>query len=287
MAALTQGPGRAPVAGGTIAFLVQGDGLPLATTHPYTVPKAGFGAYEGIATITVYPRGFGDSVPVRTPLDFGFWQLADDLDAVRRHLGLDRWAYWGTSMGGFTGLIYALKYQPTLTALILDSTAASVRYRDDPDSIWPHIRQTPESAAYFRDKTQERLDAFFIEILRAQNVPEPEKAWQRSLEMSYWNPGALPEIIRRIGEFDTEPRLGEIRIPTLVLQGGKDAQCPPRQGQILARGIPGAQYEVFPETGPGVLMRGRPGQVTAEWERAVQVATAFLRRAARSAPTAA
>lgn len=279
MAQLRAGRGKAPVDGGEVAYLIAGDGMPLASAHPYTTPKAGMGEFPGIATITVWPRGFGESSPVRDREDFGFWRLSDDLDAVRRHLGLERWAYWGTSMGGFTALIYALAYQPTLVALILDSTADSHRYRDDPDSIWPKIRRTPQSAAYYGSPSWETLSAFFVETLRAQGVPDPQAAWrQRSAEWD-WNPGALPEILRRLPEFDTAPRLGELRIPTLILQGGKDLQCPPTQGRILHQRIPGSVYEFFPGTGHGVLAPDRPGAVPEEWRRAVSVATAFLERA--------
>lgn len=279
MIELSPGRGRALVDGGHVAYLIQGRGLPLASAHPYTTPRAGFGEFAGVATITVWPRGFGESSPARGREDFGFWRLADDLDAVRRHLGLERWAFWGTSMGGFTGLVYALDHQDTLVALILDSTADSHRYRDDPDSIWPNIRRSGQSSKYFASPSWETLTEFFVETFRAQGVPEPERAWQQRMKEWDWHPEALPEILRRIGEFDTAPRLGELRIPTLILQGGKDLQCPTRQGQILHQGIPGSRYEFFPNTGHGVLAPGRPGAVAEEWQRAVSVATAFLQRA--------
>ena len=279
MATLKAGRGKAPVDGGEVAYLIQGAGMPLATAHPYATPKTGVGEFAGIATITVWPRGFGDSSKARGREDYGFWRLAADLDAVRRHLGLERWAFWGTSMGGFTGLVYALDYQDTLVALILDSTAGSHRYRDDPDSIWPKIRKTPQSAAYYGSPSWKTFTDFFVETFRAQGVPDPARAWEQRMKEWDMHPDALPEILRRMSEFDTAPRLAELRIPTLIFQGGKDLQCPTTQGQTLHREIPGSLYEFFRNTGHGVLAPGRPGAVPEEWRRAVVVATAFLERA--------
>ena len=44
-------------------------------------------------------------------------------------------------------------------------------------------------------------------------------------------------------------RLGEIRVPTLVLAGGKDQVVPPDRTRQVADGIPGARFEIDPESG--------------------------------------
>ena len=45
---------------------------------------------------------------------------------------------------------------------------------------------------------------------------------------------------------DTAGRLAGIDAPTLVLAGGLDMLTPPRHGQAVADGIPGARFEVLP-----------------------------------------
>ena len=160
-------------------------------------------------------------------------------------------------MGGFTGLIYALKYQQTLSALVLDSTAASHLYRDDPNSVWPEARATEESIAFRENPSQETVGPFFTRIRDLEGSPAPRpgtEAWMNSMEM---NPHALGEILNRISEFDTRLQLSEIRIPTLVLSGELDRQCPPSQARIIAEGIPGSVLKVYPDTGHGVI-RARP-----------------------------
>jgi pimeloyl-ACP methyl ester carboxylesterase len=64
----------------------------------------------------------------------------------------------------------------------------------------------------------------------------------------------------------------------IILQGARDLQCPPAQGQNLAQRIPGAQYEFFPKAGHGVLQPGRPDAAPEDWARAVEVSTAFVER---------
>ncbi|MDP9468969.1 MAG: alpha/beta hydrolase [Chloroflexota bacterium] len=44
-------------------------------------------------------------------------------------------------------------------------------------------------------------------------------------------------------------RLGEIRVPTLVLAGGQDQVVPLASTQMVAQRIPGARFEVDPESG--------------------------------------
>ena len=44
-------------------------------------------------------------------------------------------------------------------------------------------------------------------------------------------------------------RLGEIGVPTLVLAGGKDQVVPPEQTRQVADAIPGARFELDPESG--------------------------------------
>jgi proline iminopeptidase len=44
-------------------------------------------------------------------------------------------------------------------------------------------------------------------------------------------------------------RLGEIRVPTLVVVGENDWLIPPGASRVIAEGIPGAELLVIPESG--------------------------------------
>lgn len=51
--------------------------------------------------------------------------------------------------------------------------------------------------------------------------------------------------------FDASGRIGEIRAPTLVVSGGRDAAYPPDLTRELVAGIPGARHIEYPKAGHG------------------------------------
>lgn len=245
----------APVEGGGIAYRINGAGPPLVSTHPYAMPARGGHAIPGVTTITVWPRGFGRSSAPRDASDYGIWRLADDVEAVRQHLQVSKWAFWGVSMGGFTGLTYALDHQQALCALILDSTAASHHYTTDPQSIWPDVNTSEEARRFFLNPTPENRDAFFARMRSAQVTRDP--TYQPPTELDI-NAAALRQIMATLDTYDVRTRLHEIRVPTLVLAGERDSQCTPGQARIIAAGVSNARLEVFPNIGHGVVRADRP-----------------------------
>ena len=95
-----------------------------------------------------------------------------------------------------------------------------------------------------------------------------------------WIPGDMPlealtEIISTIERFDTRPRLNEIHMPTLILAGDRDPQCPPNQSRVIAEGIVGSVLKMFPDTGHGVIRHNPPG--------ALETVQEFIRSAGSTA----
>ncbi len=263
MTLLAPGRYQAPVDGGHVAYGIVGAGAPIVTSHPYGTPKAGHGPIPGYSTITVWPRGFGASSEARDNRDYGFWRLSEDLDAVRRHLDVATWSYWGTSMGGFVGLIYALQFPATLSALILDSAAPSHHYKDDPGSVYPTIRASEAFATLLAEPSWETLRGYFVLRSRLEGHADPEGLWEQGLMNRDLNPYAYAEIMRRLEAFDTRAQLGAIRLPTLILAGENDLQCPPSQARLIADGIPSSILKVFPDCGHGVIRNNPPGALDA------------------------
>ncbi len=253
-----QGMGKAASDGGDIAYLVEGEGPVIAGSHPYWAPKnGGYPRVSGCTTITVYPRGFGRSSPARDASDYGFWRLSDDLDAVRKQLGLDRWFYWGVSYGGMTGQVYAVTYPHTLSGMILDGTAPSWQYIQDTTSIWPEVSKSPEAAA-FRDNPTPEAQKAFSAVIQRLGMGEWGFPKQGMIEQEQ-NPVALAECIRRIGEYDVREELTSLEIPVLILVGEQDPSCPPSQSAIIANAVPHAEMHVFPNVGHGVRFHNPPG----------------------------
>lgn len=257
MTSLTQGLGKTPSEGGEIAYIVEGEGVAIAGAHPYWSPKGGgYPKIPGFTTITVFPRDFGESSRARDASDYGFWRLSDDLDAVRRHLGLEKWIYWGVSYGGMTGQVYALKYRETLYGLILDGTAPSWQYIQDTNSIWPEVTRSPEAAAFRSNSTPETQRAF-RDLIGRLGMNEWGFPKEGMIEQEQ-NPSALAECVRRIGEYDVREDLKNLNIPVLILVGEKDPSCPPSQAKIIADCVPNGSLHIFPGIGHGVRFHKPP-----------------------------
>ena len=76
-------------------------------------------------------RGSGRSTKLDEPSGYTVSNMADDVEAVRRALGLGKISMLGHSYGGVLAQAYALKYQEHLSHLILASTFHSTRQLND------------------------------------------------------------------------------------------------------------------------------------------------------------
>ena len=69
-------------------------------------------------------RGCGRSAPHASALDTDLtsnttWHLVDDMEALRRHLGIERWLVLGGSWGSSLALAYAVRFPERVTEVIL------------------------------------------------------------------------------------------------------------------------------------------------------------------------
>jgi pimeloyl-ACP methyl ester carboxylesterase len=58
--------------------------------------------------------------------------MADDLEAVRRALGIASWTIWGMSGGSMVAQVYARRHPDALQALVLDSAGPCFLTEDLP-----------------------------------------------------------------------------------------------------------------------------------------------------------
>jgi 3-oxoadipate enol-lactonase len=79
-------------------------------------------------------------------------------------------------------------------------------------------------------------------------------------------------------DFDVRPRLGRLRVPTLILHGLEDNVVDPSHARLLRQAIPGSEVRLLPNTGHLIPIE-RPEEVTQillDW---------FARVSSRSSPT--
>ncbi|MGH8049167.1 MAG: prolyl aminopeptidase [Arenimonas sp.] len=64
-------------------------------------------------------RGAGRSTPHADLVDNTTWTLVDDIEKLRKHLGIDRWQVFGGSWGSTLALAYAEKHPECVTELVI------------------------------------------------------------------------------------------------------------------------------------------------------------------------
>ncbi len=64
-------------------------------------------------------RGCGRSRPHASVVANTTWHLVEDIEAIRRDLGIDRWIAFGGSWGATLALIYAISHPERVTQLVL------------------------------------------------------------------------------------------------------------------------------------------------------------------------
>jgi pimeloyl-ACP methyl ester carboxylesterase len=166
-------------------------------------------------------------------------------EAVRGVLGTEGYVLGGHSMGGAVALQMAVNGTEGLEAVVLVATGARL-------AVAPVV---------FR-LILEDFEGFVQTIDRAalgpDTPPEVRDAVARTVRR------CPPEVVHgdfaACDRFDLRERLGEIRVPALVICGEKDRLAPLSLSAALAEGIPGARLLTVPGAGHLVMLE-RPGAV--------------------------
>jgi len=186
---------------------------------------------------TVRPdlRGFGRSDPAEREFN-----LTEDLVAVLDEEGIRRAAVVGLSLGGYVALDVALARPDRVSGLVL--VGAGVTGFDDwSEAIQRHREQTDAAVQGGDLAGAMELDLELWCPLRSGDD-------DRQRRIARENPNApLAEGLADVFEQDAIGRLGEIRVPTLVLVGDRDVSEMLRLADVLAMGIPAARKVVLEE----------------------------------------
>jgi pimeloyl-ACP methyl ester carboxylesterase len=201
-----------------------------ADSWQYNIP--GF-VEAGYRVIAFDRRGWGRSTanPDTGPQP-GF--IAEDLHALVEHLKLDRFHLVAVAGGGFAAYDYALWHPERLHSLVIAASGGAI---------------VDEELSKLREQTT--LPGFrswppeFREVSMGYMATNPE-GLQRWLEIHHnsQQPGAPAQPQRTTITF---AKLATIRVPTLLMPGDQDIQCPPWVMRRQLAHIPGAKFIVLPE----------------------------------------
>jgi pimeloyl-ACP methyl ester carboxylesterase len=223
-----EGPGGEPV-----VLCVHGYGQSSAFWAP-TLERLARAGLRGLAPDL---PGFGGSAAAPGP--YTMEAYADGLAALLEARGIDRVALVGGSMGGVVAQHLALRHPARVARLLLVATGGAM---GDPaaglaraDAVaaapWDEAAVAPLVAGFFRTPPSEERVTEYRRIAR-----------QASHQ-------AAVEAARSNARSRTLERLGEIRVPTFIIQGRHDRARTPEHGAAMRDRIPGARLAILENSG--------------------------------------
>ncbi|HLJ05060.1 MAG TPA: alpha/beta hydrolase [Acetobacteraceae bacterium] len=198
-------------------------------------------------------RGQGRSAAA-DPATYTLDENVEDMEALRRHLGLGPIVSIGTSYGGMVAMAHAARYPDAVSHLVLIVTAAHggfiprarqiVRERGNDEqravceTLWAGAFHTVEEMRHY----------YAVMGPMYARSHDPGAAGEAGRARAIYSPEPLNRAFGPNGflrGFDLRPELPRITAPTLVLAGRHDWICPPEFSEEIARLIPGADLRVF------------------------------------------
>ena len=271
--------GFVDVGGVLIYYKSLGAGSPLLILHggpgasheyllPYLIPLA-----KTNRLVFIDERGSGKSTKLEDPSGYTVENMADDVETVRRSLGLGKISLLGHSYGGVLAQAYALKYQENLTHLILASTFHSTRQLNDVfkkmmAAMTPELRgriKALEKAGLYghgKDFEKNRYPAPYMVAAWGEGYfpylyqrhpdanydPASSGSMSWDLYREMWGSHGEFVIDGNLASVEYADRLGALHVPTLITVGDHD-ESDPSIARDMQRCIAGSQLVVLPQSG--------------------------------------
>ena len=238
--------GLAPIDGTALRYEERGAGWPVVLLHGFSLDRRMWDdqvdAFAQTHTVIRYDlRGFGESSPGSVS-----YAHADDLAHLLDHLGHDRVALVGLSLGGGAAINFAVTRPDRVRALIVvDPSLGGFRWSAEFTAAQAAVRATAQ-----RDGIGAARHAWLSSPLFAPAMADPlvgarlraivdDYSGYHWLNVDHGRPFSPPAI----------DRLGEIRTPSLVLVGERDTADFHAIASTLERGVADARKMTLPGVG--------------------------------------
>ncbi len=232
-------------------------------------------------------RGCGRSTPFSELRDNTVWHLVDDIERLRKHLGIDRWLVFGGSWGSTLALAYAQTHPERVSGLILRGIFLCRQsdidwlYQDGANALFPDawegfLAPIPE------DEHHDLVAAYHKRLFGDDEIARlaAARAWSRwegdtvtikgpegraddfendrfvdafaRIENAYFASGGCFESDNQL--LDNAYIIADI--PCTIIQGRYDAVCPPRGAWALHKALPKSKLEIIGDAGHSAMEPG-------------------------------
>ena len=208
-------------------------------------------------------RGCGWSKKTKKS-DYTLENNVEDIEALRKYLGLNRISILGISYGGMVAQGYAIRYNKHVDKLILVVTAPSYHFIDEAKQNLKKIgnaKQISVCEKYLWNGTfnSDREINYYFKVMDPLYIYNHKKKKRRKLSSKKVKSGQLKNILSYevlnagfsdfLHHFNYISKLKKITCPTLILAGQNDWVCSPKQSRIMAENIANSKLKIFKKCG--------------------------------------
>ncbi len=210
---------------GTLYYTVMGEGRPLMLIHGNTMTAASqhrlaqkFTDEHQVISIDLLGHGHSARPPDLFTTRYFAIQGESLADLLQHLFPTSSVPIFGMSAGAMSAMHAVCDASKHIAALILDGVFSTV----GPETLEAHRTNV------------NRVSPTWERYMRSQHGAD---WWPQLLD-------GLMHVIEQMAEhqISTTPCLGDIHIPTLLFQGGRDRFCPEHQGRAVAAAIPGTRF---------------------------------------------
>lgn len=223
-------------------------------------------------------RGCGRSTPHANVENNTTWDLVEDIERIRKALGISKWIVFGGSWGATLALVYAQTYPKRVEALVLRGIFTMTQaeldwfYGGGAGAFWPE--QWRAFAHMVPKDERDNLIAAYHKRLFGEDIGEQTRfarawaGWESALAVLSPNglrgapSGAYARAFARLenhyfindGFLDADGKIhrdmGLLKdIPGHIVQGRYDMVCPPATAQRVHEAWPGSKLTMIPDAG--------------------------------------
>jgi proline iminopeptidase len=188
----------------------------------------------------------------------------EDIEALRKYLGLKKINILGVSYGGMVAQGYAIRYKKNIDKLILVSTAPSYHFIETAKENLAEIGtknqiSVCEKYLWNGSFTNSRDVNHYFKTMDSLYIYNHKKKKRKKPSSKKIKSGKIDNILSydvlNVGfstflhEFNFIPKLKNIKCPTLILVGKNDWVCMPSHSKIMAEKIPNSTLKIFNKCG--------------------------------------
>ena len=197
---------------------------------------------ENYRLIFIDLRGNGRSkISNYNKLNFDYF--TSDIENLRNHLSINKWAVLGHSFGGMVAQEYGVRYPHNLTHLILIDTGCNSRIvqEDAPHILrnWGYDKNRVIWAnRFFNGKlTTYQIPYALFKFGKAYYYKMNLLTFIRSLKGKHNSKTFIKWFSSNFQGWDISEKIKNIHVPTLIIAGKYDFQFPPEHQRFLAEQI--------------------------------------------------